>query len=78
VSLRRFWAGEEDRIGQLVHQAGGVGGATWKIDYDPETIDEDEPGYRLDSHRFVADEYVSIRRDAGPPHTFKITEIRPA
>jgi hypothetical protein len=56
VSLRRFWAGEEDRIGQLVDQAGGVGGATWKIDYDLETIDEEERGYRLDSHRFVADE----------------------
>jgi len=35
-------------------------------------------GHRLDSHRFVADEYVCICGDAGPPHTFKIAEIRPA
>jgi hypothetical protein len=35
-------------------------------------------GHRLDSHRFVAVEYVCICGDAGPPHTFKIAEIRPA
>jgi len=75
--VRRFWAGDEDQMGQLVHDAGGAGGATWKIDYDPGAFGEDEAGYRLDSHRFVADEYVSIRDAQGHSHTFKIAEIRP-
>jgi hypothetical protein len=76
--VRRFWVGEDDRSGLLVHQAGGVHGATWKIDYDPKASDEDEAGYRLDTHRFAANEYVSIRDHEGHPHTFKIKEIHPA
>ncbi|MGT2478079.1 hypothetical protein ACU4GR_02465 [Methylobacterium oryzae CBMB20] len=41
------WTGEPDRHGRLVHRAGGEGGATWLIDYDDRTTDDDEPGYRL-------------------------------
>ncbi len=62
--VRRFWTGEPDRHGRLVHRAGGEGGATWLIDYDDRTTDDDEPGYRLGTHAFVVGEYVSIR-DAG-------------
>ncbi len=76
--VRRFWAGEQERIGQLVHHAGGAGGATWKIQYEPEALENDESGYRLGAHRFVADEYVSIRDEDGDSHTFRIVEIRPA
>ena len=32
--VRRFWAGEPDRLGHLLHRAGGSDGATWTIDYD--------------------------------------------
>ncbi|SEP50319.1 hypothetical protein SAMN04487843_13615 [Methylobacterium sp. ap11] len=59
--VRRFWTGEPDRHGRLVHRAGGEGGATWLIDYDDRTTDDDEPGYRLGTHAFVVGEYVSIR-----------------
>jgi hypothetical protein len=76
--VRRFWAGEDDRLGRLIHHAGGAGGATWKIDYDPSGPDEDETGYRLDTHRFIENEYVTIRDDEGHPHTFKIAKVRPA
>jgi len=76
--VRRFWPGEEDRQGLLVHHAGGAGGATWKISYDMPETGEDESGYRLGSHRFVLGEYVSILDDDGHSHTFKIAEIRPA
>src|SRR4051794_38579517 len=30
--VRRFWTGEPDCHGRLVHRAGGQGGATWLID----------------------------------------------
>jgi hypothetical protein len=59
--VRRFWAGEPDRHGRLVHRAGGPGGATWLIDYDDRTREDDEPGFRLGGHRLVVGEYVSIR-----------------
>ena len=59
--VRRFWTGEPDRHGRLVHRAGGEGGATWLIDYDDRRTDDDETGYRLGSHAFVVGEYVSIR-----------------
>ncbi len=74
---RRFWAGEEDCTGQLVHHAGGEGGATWKIHY-PEAIEGDETGYRLGAHRFVENEYISIHDQSGRSHTFKIADIRRA
>jgi hypothetical protein len=74
--VRRFWAGEPDRHGRLVHRAGGAGGATWLIDYDQDTTDDDEAGYRLGAHRFQAGEYVSIRDEDGELHTFKVAQVK--
>ena len=77
--VRRFWTGEPDRQGRLVHRAGGEGGATWLIDYDDRTTDDDEPGYRLGTHGFVEGEYVSIRdADDGNFRTFQVACIREA
>lgn len=73
--VRRLWAGEPDRHGRLVHRAGGAGGARWIIDYDDRSTADDEAGYRLDTHRFVKGEYVSIRDDDGELHTFLVTDV---
>lgn len=73
-TARRFWAGVPDQIGRLVHSAGGPGGATWMIDYDEETSDDDERGYRLDRHTFVNGEYVSLR-GRQEAHTFRIVDV---
>lgn len=74
--VRRFWIGERDRHGRLVHRAGGEGGATWLIDYDDRTDEDDEPGYRLGAHAFVAGEYVSIRdADDGTERTFRVAQV---
>jgi hypothetical protein len=74
--VRRFWIGEPDRHGRLVHRAGGEGGATWLIDYDDRTTDDDEPGYRLGTHAFVRGEYVSIREsDDAQYHTFLVARV---
>ena len=34
--VRRFWQGEDDQIGQLVHKPGGQEHARWVFDYDPQ------------------------------------------
>jgi hypothetical protein len=75
--VRRFWNDEPDRYGLLVHRPGGAGGATWIIDYDRAKTDDDEAGYRLDTHTFRAGEYVSIRDADGDLNTFKVIEVRP-
>jgi hypothetical protein len=75
--VRRFWAGEADRYGWLVHRAGGSGGATWCIDYDDTRTADDEPGFRLDGHRFGAGEYVSIRSaEDGALLPFRVASLK--
>lgn len=73
---RRFWTGEPDRHGRLVHRAGGEGGASWLIDYEDWTNEDDEAAYRLGTHAFVEGEYVSIR-EAGEEEyrTFKVVRV---
>ena len=62
--VHRFWGQEED-TGFLRHRPGGVGGATWLIDYDETRDDDDEPAYRLGDHVMQVGEYLSIRDDEG-------------
>lgn len=74
--VRKFWVGEPDRHGRLVHRAGGPGGATWLIDYDDRTTDDDEPGFRLGFHCLVEGEYVSIRdTDKDLLRTFEVVRV---
>jgi hypothetical protein len=73
--VRRFWIGQPDRLGRLVHRAGGSHGATWAIDYD-DGSDREEKGYHLDTHRFAEGEYVSIRDHAGEPIPFKVVALQ--
>jgi hypothetical protein len=73
--VRRFWAGEADEIGHLIHRPGGKGGATWAFDYDPAGTDDDEAGYRFGDHVFQPGEYVSIRDEDGVMHTFKVSDV---
>lgn len=75
---RRFWGNEAELVGRLVHHAGGAGGATWLLDYDPKADTDDEAGFRLDSHRFVPGEYVTISDNAGRQHTFVVAEVTAA
>jgi hypothetical protein len=76
--VRRFWAGEPDRLGHLLHRAGGSGGATWTIDYDDiSATDTEDQGYHLGSHRFVEGDYVSICTHGGAPVPFRVAALRP-
>ena len=71
----RFWFGEPDEFGHLVHTRA----RTWAFHYDIKgEPDDDEPGYRFDSHVFAEGEYVSIREHDGRLRTFRVTGVRPA
>jgi hypothetical protein len=76
--VRRFWAGQPDDVGHLVHRSGGAGGATWAFDYDETTLDDDEAGFRLGEHVMAPGEYVSVRDDDEVWHTFKVEWVRDA
>jgi hypothetical protein len=75
--VRRFWDGEEDRVGYLVHKPGGSEHARWMFDYDPSRSDDDEAGYRFGTHAFVPDEYLTLR-DRNGEHTFKVVSVESA
>ena len=76
--VRRFWNGEEDQVGRLVHKPGGSDHARWVFDYDRETPDDDEAGYRFGAHVFVPGEYVSIQGQDGELHTFQVASVESA
>jgi hypothetical protein len=76
--VRRFWVGEDDEIGQLVHKSGGPEHGRWMFDYNPKRADDDESGYRFGAHAFRLGEYVSIRDEDGEMHTFQVASVEPA
>lgn len=69
--VRRFWVHEPDAIGHLVHRPGG----SWAFDYDPTRTSDDEPGFKLDKHRFLPGEYVSIKENDGVLRTFIVRAV---
>jgi hypothetical protein len=76
--VRRFWDGEEEQVGRLVHKPGGSEHARWVFDYDLETLADDESGYRFGAHVFAPGEYVSIRSNDGDLHTFQVASVESA
>jgi hypothetical protein len=76
--VRRFWNGEDEQIGRLVHKPGGAEHARWVFDYDASSTDDDESGYRFGTHAFRPGEYVSIRGEEGELHTFHVASVEAA
>ena len=76
--VRRFWEGEDDQVGFVVHKPGGPEHARWIFDYNSARVDDDESGYRFGSHAFRPGEYVSVRDDDGEMHTFTVVSVEPA
>lgn len=74
--VRRFWQGEPDEQGHLVHLGRGSGG-DWAFHYDiVGDPNLDEPGYRFGTHAFVVGDYVSLREQDGTLRTFRITSVQ--
>lgn len=69
--VHRFWRGEDDRQGRLVHR-----GRAWLFDYDAEDTEDDEPIFRFDRHSFVPGEYVAITEHDGVQRPFRIVWVR--
>jgi hypothetical protein len=77
--VRRFWEGEGDEIGRLIHKPGrGKNSDRWVFDYDETAEEDDEAGYRFGAHAFRPGEYVSIRDEDGDMHTFVVVSVEPA
>jgi len=76
--VRRFWQGEPDEVGRLVHRPGGAAHSRWVFDYDEAAEDDNEAGSRFGAHAFVPGEYVSIRDEDGEMHTFQVVSVEPA
>lgn len=71
-TVHRFWEGEPPRDGHLTHL-----GDHWRFHYPGDDIEDDDPIYKLASHRIVPGEYISIDEDDGERHTFKIVSVDP-
>ena len=76
--VRRFWEGERDQVGFLIHRPGGQEHARWVFDYEGTAEWDEEAGLRVAAHRFVPGEYVSIRDEDGEAHTFQVISVEPA
>ena len=76
--VRRFWQGEEDEVGRLVHKSGGTERARWVFDYNAAADYDDEAGYRFGAHRFLPGEYVSISGQDRKLHAFRVVAVDPA
>ncbi|WP_205944702.1 hypothetical protein [Pelagibius litoralis] len=71
--VTRFWEGEGEESGHLRHTRGG----TWAFHYDLKgDPDDDELGYKFESHVFNEGEYVSIREHDGALRTFRVVTVR--
>jgi hypothetical protein len=71
-TVHRFWGGDDDETGQLVHRRG-----RWLFSFRGENED-DEPIHRFEGHVFKEGEYISVREPDGEMHTFKIVLVRDA
>ena len=70
--VHRFWGGDADEHGQLVHHRG----RHWAFSYAA-GIEDDEPIFRFDRHVFREGEYVSITEHDGVQRTFRVASMRP-
>lgn len=72
----RFWEGEDNEVGHLVHRGGGAPGGSWAFHYDIHGHDDsDEAGYRLSDHIFKPGAYVSIKEQDGVLRTFRVVSV---
>ncbi len=70
----RFWEGEDDQIGHLIRKPDG----SWAFHYDVDgDEDDDEAGYRFNSHVFRPGEYISILEHDDELRTFAVVTVTP-
>src|SRR5690242_16121972 len=60
-TVRRFWVGQDDENGVLIHGRGD----RWFFSYDPDEDYDDEPIFKFDRHVLAQGEYLSITEHDG-------------
>lgn len=74
--VRRFWVGDTDRSGRLLHRRGGLNGATWAFVYTDGGPANEEVEHFLHHQVFQPGEYVSIEDEDGAVNTFKVATVK--
>ena len=72
-TVRRFWAGDAEEHGSLIHRKDG----SWAFSYGAGD-DDDEPIFRFDRHLFVEGETVTVTEHDGVARPFRIAHVSPA
>ncbi len=70
--VRRFNGQEPDEVGHVVRKRGGGWAFHYDIHGDPA---HDDTGFRLNSHRFVPGEYVSIKEPDGHLMAYRVISV---
>jgi hypothetical protein len=70
-SVHRFWAGEDDEAGHLVHTSHGH----WSFAYASGDVHQ-EPIHRFEDHVFKKGEYISVREQDEKTYTFKVVSVQ--
>ncbi|WP_088345521.1 MULTISPECIES: hypothetical protein [Rhodomicrobium] len=74
-TVTRFWGDEDEESGHLIRKPGGA----WAFHYDGEgNEDDDDSGYRFNTHVFELGAYVSLKEQDGKERTFRVVRIRDA
>ena len=69
-TVRRFWDGEPEQRGMLIHRRND-----WAFSYVPDQDSDDEPIFKLDRHVMKLGEYVSITEHDGAQRTFRVAAV---
>ena len=69
-AFRRFWAGEAEERGHLVHR-----NDRWLFSFEGDSEGDEEPIFKFDRHRFVEGEYVTVTERDGEDRPFKIVRV---
>lgn len=72
AKVRRFWTGEDDEHGELIHTRH----RTWAFSYAPGE-DDDEPIFHLETHKIAEGEYISVTEHDGTRYPFRIAAMGP-
>ena len=70
-TVHRFWLGEGDERGHLIHRGSG-----WAFHYEDVDADPDEPLFKLDRHTIIPGEYLSVTEHDGVLRTFRVVYVR--
>lgn len=69
-TVRAFAPGESAREGRL-----GRRGHNWFFDYERGETEDDEPVFKLEQHKFVVGEYVTIRDEDDTPLVYRVDSV---